>query len=392
MLSAKKLLAIVLVIIPLFSMGISLPKEAKFVENENVEEKASEEKDYNPPEILESTCVGIVTKVLSDSEEELPTGNTQRVQQVLIEITSGKDKGKERISLNVVPDNPAYKIVGEVGKKYLIAKIENVEDGNEEYYLLDYYRQNYVFSLMAIFSLIVILIGGFKGVRTMISLVLIILFVAYLLIPSIERGINPLLSAVFVSFLATGVTMLLVTGLNKKSIAATLGTVIGVTISGLIATFVIKFAPLSGMSSSEAMILWGNRHYQIDFRGLLAAGMIVSCLGAVMDVAISIASSILEIKTANPKYTVKKLFQSGMNIGKDIIGTMTNTLVLAYTGMALPLLILINNESNPAKFLNIELVVSEVTAAIAGSIGLIISVPVTAIIMSVLISKKKAKG
>jgi len=93
-----------------------------------------------------------------------------------------------------------------------------------------------------------------------------------------------------------------------------------------------------------------SKLYQINFKGLLAAGMIVSCLGAVMDVAISIASSIQEIKIANPNYSVQHLFKSGMNVGRDIMGTMTNTLVLAYTGMALPLLLLINHEKNSMKF------------------------------------------
>ncbi|MBI1858694.1 MAG: YibE/F family protein [Candidatus Melainabacteria bacterium] len=279
-----------------------------------------------------------------------------------------------------------------MGKKYLVTKIESTDDGKEDYFIVDYYRQSFVFFLIGLFFIVVIAVAKFKGIRTIISLIITIAFIAFLLIPSIERGINPLLSAVIVSILATGITMLLVAGKNLKSLAATLGTGVGVAISGLIATFVIKMASLSGLANTEAMILWGNQLFNLNFKGLLAAGMIVSCLGAVMDVAISIASSIQEIKIANPSYSGKQLFTSGMNVGNDIIGTMTNTLVLAYTGMALPLLILISNESNPIKFLNLELVVSEVTAAIAGSIGLIIAVPVTAIIMSLMVGSKHKNG
>ena len=117
--------------------------------------------------------------------------------------------------------------------------------------------------------------------------------------------------------------------------------------------------------------------------------MIVSCLGAVMDVAISISSAIQEIKKANPRYTMRNLFTAGMNVGKDIMGTMTNTLVLAFTGMALPLLLLINHEKDPLKYMNLELVTSEITAAIAGSIGLIIAVPATSLIMSYFMSREK---
>lgn len=372
-----------------FSMGISLPKQAA---TQSSKEEASVEEDKSKQEIVESYYTAKVTKILFDKEEELPGGNKQRIQSLVLKILSGNEKGKERMTVNVVPDNPAFAIVGQIGKKYLITKIESVNDGQEDYFIVDYYREPFVWFLISLFLVVLVVIAGFKGVRTVISLLIVIAFIAFLLIPGIEKGINPLLSAVIISILATGITMLLVAGKNLKSLAATLGTGIGVMVSGLIATFIIKYAPLSGLSSTESMILWGNRLYDINFKGLLAAAMIVSCLGAVMDVAISIASSIQEIRFANPEYSLKQLYNSGMNVGKDIIGTMTNTLVLAYTGMALPLLLLISHEKNPVKFLNLELVVSEVTAAIAGSVGLIIAVPFTAFLMSFFVTRKKKEN
>lgn len=371
-----------LVIISLFGSGISVPQQANVKEKESFNEQPS-------GKLIETSCVAKVIKIISDSEEELPGGNKQRSQQLLLEILTGKDKGKKRVAFNVIPDNPAFAIIGETGKKYLVTTIEGELDGKIDYFVVDYYRQNYIWALFSLFFLVIILVGGFKGVRTIISLLIIVGFIAYLLIPSIVKGINPLLSAVIVSILATGITMVLVAGRNSKSLAATIGTGVGVAFSGIIATFVINTAPLSGLAGTEAMILWGNQLFEINFKGLLAAGMIVSCLGAVMDTAISIASSIYEIKQANPNYSFKQFYASGMNVGKDVIGTMTNTLVLAYTGMALPLLLLISHESNPVKYLNLELVVSEVTAAIAGSVGLVIAVPVTAVIMSYLITRKK---
>lgn len=372
-----------ILLITIFSFGITVTQRA-------IDKETKEETNYQISEtqIKETYCLGKVLKVISDFEEELPGGNKQRAQQLLIKILSGSDKGKKRAVTNIIPDNPSFAIIGEKDKKYLISKTENLESGIEEYFVVDYYREPFVWALAVLFLIVLIIIGGVKGIRTIISLLATIAFIAFLLIPSIEGGINPLLAAVIVSFLATALTMLLVAGVNAKSLASTLGTVIGVCLSGLIATFVIKYAPLSGVASTEAMILWGNQLYKINFKGLLASGMIISCLGAVMDVAISISSSIQEIKTANPNYTIKNLFTSGMNVGKDIMGTMTNTLVLAYTGMALPLLLLISHEKNPTKFLNLELVVSELTAAISGSIGLIIAVPATAIIMAWLTTRK----
>ena len=351
--------------------------------------KKEESKVKSEPQIKETYCLGKVIKIISDIKEELPGGNKQRSQQLLVRILTGNDKNKKRAVSNVIPDNPAFSIIGERDRRYLISKTENLETGKEEYFLADYYREPFIWYLFGAFLLVLVVVGGIKGIRTIISLLATIGFVAYILLPSVEKGINPLLAAVIVSFISTAVTMLLVAGPNAKSLAGTLGTVIGVSISGLIATFVIKNAPLSGLASTEAMILWGNQYYEINFKGLLAAGMIVSCLGAVMDVAISIASSIYEIKIANPNYSVNDLFKSGMNIGKDIMGTMTSTLVLAYTGMALPLLLLISHEKNISPFLSLEIVVSEVTAATIGSIGLIIAVPATAFIMAWLVSRKK---
>lgn len=374
---------ILILIVSFFSFGISVSKNT-------LDHKPTDETTINDePHTKETYCLAKVIKIISDITEELPGGNKQRSQQLLLKILSGEDKGKKRSAANIIPDNPAFAIVGQPGKKYLVTKVENLDTGNEDYFVIDYNRDYLIWILSGLFLITLIIVGGYKGTRAIISLMVTIFLISFVLIPSIEKGINPLFSAVVVSVLATALTMLLVAGANIKSLASTLGTGIGVTISGLIATLVIKIAPLSGLATTEAMILWGNQLYQINFKGLLAAGMIVSCLGAVMDVAISVASSMQEVKAANPQYSFGNLFKSGMNVGKDIMGTMTNTLVLAYTGMALPLLLLISHEQNPAKFLNLELVVSEITAAIAGSIGLIIAIPATALIMSYLVSKNK---
>ena len=367
------------------SLGISVNKNAL----ESLQEDETQSTAKNEENIQETHCIGQIIKIISDDQEELPSGNKQRSQQLLIKILTGPDKNKERPALNTIPDNPAFAIIGELERKYLVTKVENLDTGNEDYFLIDYYREPFIWFLCGLFLTMLVIVGGKKGIRTIISLLGTIGFIAFLLIPGVVKGFNPLLVAVLVSFLATGLTMILVAGLNAKSLASTLGTVIGVSLSGVIASVVIKTAPLSGLASSEAMILWGNQFYEINFKGLLAAGMIVSCLGAIMDVAISISSAIYEIKIANQNYLIQDLFKSGMNVGKDIMGTMTSTLVLAYTGMALPLLLLISHEKNPAKFLNLELVVSELTAAISGSIGLIIAVPATALIMAWLVSRKR---
>ena len=377
---------IVIFFIYIFSLSsLAFSVSQKVIDKEDNKEEQQQNLEH---QTKETYCLAKVIKIISDIEEELPGGNKQRTQQLLIKILDGPEKNKERATTNVIPDNPAFAIIGEAGKKYLVAKIEDLSTGIEDYYVSDYYREPVIWFLSLIFIGVILVVGGFKGVRSLVSLIITIALIAFVLIPSIVKGVNPLLMAIIISFFSTALTMMLVAGINVKSLASTLGTVIGITFSGILATLVIQCAPLTGLASTEAMILWGNQIYNINFKGLLACGMIVSCLGAIMDVAISVASSIQEIELANPSYKIKELFSSGMNIGKDIMGTMINTLVLAYTGMGLPLLILISHEKNPSKFLNLELVVSEFAAAIAGSIGLILSIPITALIMSFLVYKK----
>ena len=223
------------------------------------------------------------------------------------------------------------------------------------------------------------------------------LAIFYGLIPAIKFGINPILAAIVISAFSTATTMLLVAGRNKKSLAATLGTTGGVTVAGILAYSMIKMAPLTGLASSEARILMGNLGEgasAFDFQGVLAAGVLIASLGAAMDVAISIASSAQEIYLTNKRQSRSKLFAHAMNVGKDIMGTMTNTLVLAYTGSAIPLFLLLSNEPF-TKILNLEVIVTELTAAIVGSIGLLLSIPITAVLSVVFfkgIKKSSEKG
>jgi uncharacterized membrane protein len=186
--------------------------------------------------------------------------------------------------------------------------------------------------------------------------------------------------------------MLLICGFTRKALAAIIGTVCGVVIAGIVASLVIHHAPLTGLSSEEAQILRGSMiiagQKPAFYRGLLAAGMLIGALGVIMDVAISIASSVSEMSQVHKELNAAQLYKSGMNIGRDIMGTMTNTLILAYTGGALPLLLLISQiPSN--KLLNLDLVATEVVSALSGSLGLILTIPLTALAAAKLMAKVK---
>ncbi len=296
-------------------------------------------------------------------------------------VESGSRKNTEVDTRNLIPDNYAFSIIVKTGRKYMIA----LDKMTGEVFVDDYFRQNSVLVLVSAFFLALVILGGKQGIKSMLSLVLTALAIVYALIPMINGGFDPILAAVLIAMFCTISTMLLVTGYSKKSLAAVIGTSSGVLVSALLAVLTIKLAPLSGLASDEARILLGNIMYNsqlsaspLDFQGILAAGIIIGSLGAVMDVAISIASAANEIYLTNISQSPKDFFGRLLNVGRDIMGTMANTLILSYTGSAIPLFLLLSREAG-LKVLNIEIIATELSAAVIGSIGLLVAIPLTAL-------------
>ncbi len=203
------------------------------------------------------------------------------------------------------------------------------------------------------------------------------------------KGINPVFVTVVVATMITVITILFISGRQKKGIAAILGTIIGVIISGGVAFAIGGSVHLTGLSSEEAvMLMYLPQEIEFNFHGLLFAGILLGALGAVMDVSMSIASAIEELHNANPNLSRFRLYTSGMNVGRDVMGTMTNTLILAYTGSALPLLLLLMAHDSPMnRMLNLDIIVTEIIRSLAGSIGIVLTIPITAIIAVVFIKK-----
>lgn len=184
------------------------------------------------------------------------------------------------------------------------------------------------------------------------------------------------------SILSITITLVLVSGFNKKTLTAILGTVSGVIIAGLIAYIFGSLTNLSGLNMSEAESLaYIAEDTGLKIKGIMFTGILVATLGAVMDIAMSIASSIFEIHKVNDKINFNELFKSAMNIGKDTIGTMTNTLILAFAGGSLSILILVFSANMPFnKLINLDLLGIEIIQGLSGSIGIVLAVPITAFI------------
>lgn len=249
-----------------------------------------------------------------------------------------------------------------------------------------YKRDNIIFILAILFFLCIVLVGGYNGLKSVIALIFTGVMVIFFMIPMIFRGMNPILSATITVALTTIISLILISGYSKKTLAAMSGTILGVLLSGIIAFISGKLAHLSGLTMQDAdNLIYIAQKSKFNLNGLMFAAILIASLGAIMDVGMSIASSIFEINRIQPNFSKKELFRSGMNVGKDIIGTMSNTLILAFAGGSLNMLIFIMfAKMSYNQVMNLDVLSTELIQSLSGSIGIILTVPITASISSIL--------
>ncbi|MDR7857479.1 YibE/F family protein [Tissierella sp.] len=340
-------------------------------------------------EYMESTMENAIVLEAGEAQASEEYGGNIQYQDVKLKITSGKYKDEVLEIENHIPDNDAYSIYVKKGDKVVVMVDEY--EGYHEVYIADFARTNYIIYLAILFILIILVVGKMKGFKAIISLTITIASVFYILLPQILKGANPIPISIAISIGVTIITIFLVSGINNKSIAAIIGTSMGVIIAGLISYYVGVKIHLTGLSAEEAtMLMYIPQEVSFNFKNLLFSGIIIGSLGAIMDVGMSIASAIDEVHSVNNNLTTKELFNSGMNVGKDVMGTMTNTLILAYTGSSIPLLLLfMAYETSLTEIMNLDIIATEVIRSLSGSIGLVLTIPITALVTSILIKKQK---
>lgn len=334
---------------------------------------------------------GVVESILYEDTPSLQQGDNSVKQIVKIKVLTGQYKGLERDIDNMLTGNPAYDIPLKKGDHVVLHVEKNspnvVSADDIDFFIADLKRDNTLIFITAFFFLCLVIVGRKKGVASLISIAATICLMFFVLMPLILHGFSPIISAVLVSALSTIITVYLVGGFNAKSTSAVLGTMLSLIFAALLSMGVIYFARLTGFAGEENMFLY-SAHSTLNFKGILAASMIIAALGALMDTSVSIASTINEIYETNKNLTIKQLFISGMNVGRDIIGTMSNTLILVYLGSSLSLVLLSNN-IDMQKFFNLNQVATEISSALIGSIAILMCVPITAIISAYLIKQQK---
>lgn len=337
---------------------------------------------------------GIVREVLSDSCEPDPTAeNAYRgSQNLLVEITSGQYKGQTYLTSNAV--GPLYGEPVEAGD-HITVILSIYADGTIQSTVYEYDRSVPIYILIGLFFLTTILVGGKTGFKSILGLIFTIGVLLTILIPLLLKGWPTIPTTFLMCAYVAVVSFVLLGGLNKKIICAALGTIAGMALAMVFGLLAQKITHIDGLriNDIEPLLQLRQTGSPIGLRGLLVAGIIISALGAVMDVAMSISSALWEVKTVNPALGWKELWRSGRNIGRDMVGTMTNTLILAFLGSGFTLIIYLYSLDLPFhELMSSPYMALEVVSGIASAIGVILSVPVTAILCALFFchSKKQA--
>ena len=325
----------------------------------------------------------VVTEVIQDNLQE--DGTRMGKQLVNVKILSGKLKGStyEAESSN----SYLYGADCRPGLKVIVSL--NQGENSVKASVYNYYRSPFIYMFIIIFIFLLIVIGGKQGLKSALGLIFTFLCIIFIFIPMLYKGFSPFLSAVLIIIVTSNVSILFIGGFSRKSLSAILSTILGVILAGVLAKIFGTIADISSYNVSdieELIYIAQNSNLKID--GLLFSGILISSLGAVMDVSVSLAASINELHLKKTELTSKELFISGINIGKDMMGTMSNTLILAFTGGSLStLIILYSYNMSYNQILNMYSIGIEIMEGICGTIALILTVPISAFLSSKIIKK-----
>ncbi len=324
-----------------------------------------------------------VVRVIESGQVELAPGKPQTFQRLELEIVSGPLRGErvevEHGTMSLTNEYSLYQ-----KGDHVLAMMSARPDGGLVLMISDYVRRGALMFLVVAFVVATVLVSGWKGVRALIGLVVSFVVLLGFVLPQILAGHDPVLVSVAGSFILLAVTLYLTQGWALKTHAALLGVFFSLLLTGALASLAVSLTRLNGFGSEEAMFLQAAGT-SVNLRGLLLAGMIVGTLGVLDDVIVGQASAVTELANANPAMDWRELYRRAMNIGHDHIAATVNTLVLAYVGAAMPLLLLFQIYPEPwGLTLNREMIAEEIVRALVGSLGLIAAVPITTAIASLL--------
>jgi len=336
----------------------------------------------------EETLEATVEKILEEKQVK-PMGSTemQLYQKLELLVTKGSLKDKKIVvesgNLPVV-NNLKYKV-----NDKLIVTFSKDFEGNDSFYITDYIRRDSLVRLFIVFAVLAVVIARWRGITSILGMGISFLVIFSFILPKISAGSSPVGIAILGSLIIIPVSFFLSHGFNKKTMVAIAGTLAALIITGILANIFVEASKLTGFTSEEAGFLQVARQGAINMKGLLLAGIIIGVLGVLDDITISQSAIVFQLKEANEKLKFNELYKRAMNVGQDHISSMVNTLVLVYTGAALPLLLLFVDNPHPfSEVINYEIIADEIVRTLVGSIGLILAVPITTLFAALMADKK----
>lgn len=374
---------IILLMMLFLIVGTTFASETEEAERLNEQREDYYEESMMPKyEVVKARIIEITLDETKEDRPDVPIQSDRRYQHIRIELLDGSHKGETYTVQNIIEMVNPYKLIFEPGDKMLLRMFEDDQGVIYSLQIADKMRESYVYLAVISFLLLLTVIGGKQGIKSVLSLIFTAVVIVFLLVPMILKGVNPILASTLICIVTTVGTLFLIVGNNRKTYSAIIGTVIGLLIAGFVVFFIGNASSLTGLSGEEAqMLAYVPQKSMLDFKGILYAGILIGALGAIMDVTVSVSSAMYEIEMVQPNISTKELIKSGLNVGRDIMGSMSNTLILAYTGGALHLMLLFNAFNLTfTEIINMDLIASEIIRGIAGSTGLILAIPLTAVI------------
>ncbi|PSM39167.1 hypothetical protein C6Y14_32355 [Streptomyces dioscori] len=330
------------------------------------------------------TPTGDTSTAEGSSAQQQDSGTCKKAT---IRVDSGKDKGRTFTEI-VQPDSSRQL---EQGQEVIVAYAPDAPK-ELQYSVTDVNRKFPMALLAGIFALAVVVVGRMRGVMALIALAVSFLILTFFILPAILQGSNPLIVAVVGASAIMLIALYMCHGLSARTSVAVLGTLLSLVLIGLLGSLFIDWAALTGNTDDNTGLIHGL-YPSIDMSGLLLAGVIIGSLGVLDDVTVTQTSAVWELHEANPTMGWRGLYRAGIRIGRDHIASVVNTLVLAYAGAALPLLLLFSiAQSSVGTVANSELVAAEIVRTLVGSIGLVASVPVTTALAALVVSADRQGG
>ena len=333
----------------------------------------------------------VVEQILSDSTEADPVSEDhfRGSQSLIVRVKTGRYAGQQMLAENTV--GPIYGTPMAVGDGVTVG-LSTYADGTVRCYIYEYDRFPGLLMVVAAFLLVTVLVGGKVGLKSLVSLGLTVAALIFILLPLLLRGWPTIPTTFLIAVLVTAATFVILGGVERKTVCACLGTLAGIALAtafGLTAQWLLRIDGYRQEYAEALLQLRQTGESGIGITGLITASVIVSALGAVMDVAMSISSAIQELTRVNPDRTARDLMKSGMNIGRDMVGTMTNTLILAILGSGLTLIVYIYSLGlQPWQLFSSAYMSLEAISAVASSIGVMLAVPLTAAVCAVSFGKR----